>query len=583
MVSRIDTNEPVFGNPKTESVRNNFGHAKTEIEALQASTDAFIRRTGDQMTGALTLFGDPIQNFHATTRRWVQNLVSSTVNTLVYIGNYDAANDSILASNSPAFPAGSPLPAAAENNRQFYLTVDTTRNPPGIGNQPPGGVPAGSWIISNGDSWIVYLASAPNITSESVIIPAPIENVSGANVDAALRSVGQDFLLKSGGRVTGSLNLDLGTTVVNDQAVTKQWVENEISGREFLEEAPSDGYAYGRYQLGWTRVLPITGGRVTGKVYINQTQDLPVAAQDALSVFDTIIPGVGGSAGAGGIRYNTYLDGTDWRYLASGSVASVSNAAGFIIHTAPFGQAGNIVPWRTSLQIDEAGNINFHGDLLSVQDGWVRVTGPDAFELLAAPNQYARMVTTVEGVRTWFMGCSPNGHFSIADGNANANRLLIDLDGTVVFPVGLSTPILNANNGVWTVWTDHRFNWAYTPGTLHFSVDGISVATLPANSTRDNEKANVLPSNFDSLSVLREIPLFRYDIQEYQGSRRTIDCGFMSHGLKPHVASAIFNDFDGSGPGVVDLALIPHLVRSVQQMSQEISELKSRLQQLEAR
>ncbi|MGL4230126.1 MAG: hypothetical protein ACRCWJ_02060, partial [Casimicrobium sp.] len=51
MPSAIDPTKPITGNPTTASVRDNFAAAKSEIEALQASTDSLT--TAVNALGAL--------------------------------------------------------------------------------------------------------------------------------------------------------------------------------------------------------------------------------------------------------------------------------------------------------------------------------------------------------------------------------------------------------------------------------------------------------------------------------------------------------------------------------------------------
>ena len=78
-MSAIDPSKPVFGNPTTLSVRENFGFAKAEIEALDAGKadrtqlTAYLPLAGGTMTGALTLAAAPASAMQAATRRYVDN------------------------------------------------------------------------------------------------------------------------------------------------------------------------------------------------------------------------------------------------------------------------------------------------------------------------------------------------------------------------------------------------------------------------------------------------------------------------------------------------------------------------------
>lgn len=76
-MSNIDVTKPVYGNPTTQSVRDNFAAAKTEIDALQAfqGTGPFLPLAGGTMIGPITLGADPANDLHAATKRYVDNAV----------------------------------------------------------------------------------------------------------------------------------------------------------------------------------------------------------------------------------------------------------------------------------------------------------------------------------------------------------------------------------------------------------------------------------------------------------------------------------------------------------------------------
>lgn len=81
-MSNIDRTQPEYGNPSTQSVRDNFGVAADEIDALRESFDAldeiiatgpFLPVAGGAMTGALALAADPIGALEAATRQYVDS------------------------------------------------------------------------------------------------------------------------------------------------------------------------------------------------------------------------------------------------------------------------------------------------------------------------------------------------------------------------------------------------------------------------------------------------------------------------------------------------------------------------------
>src|SRR6188472_183710 len=71
MTSAIDVTVPIYGNPTTKSVRDNFAAAHDEIGALQTDVGTKINRSGDTMTGFLSLYLDPELPTHAATKSYV--------------------------------------------------------------------------------------------------------------------------------------------------------------------------------------------------------------------------------------------------------------------------------------------------------------------------------------------------------------------------------------------------------------------------------------------------------------------------------------------------------------------------------
>jgi hypothetical protein len=80
MTSAINPDNPVHGNPTTQSVRDNFQIAAQEITDLQAVVSAlllnfpYLPLGGATMTGPLMLVGDPAQDAEAATKLYVDAL-----------------------------------------------------------------------------------------------------------------------------------------------------------------------------------------------------------------------------------------------------------------------------------------------------------------------------------------------------------------------------------------------------------------------------------------------------------------------------------------------------------------------------
>jgi hypothetical protein len=80
MTSAINPDNPVHGNPTTQSVRDNFAIAKQEISDLQSLMAAlminvpYLPLAGSAMTGPLTLAADPTTDAEAATKLYVDTL-----------------------------------------------------------------------------------------------------------------------------------------------------------------------------------------------------------------------------------------------------------------------------------------------------------------------------------------------------------------------------------------------------------------------------------------------------------------------------------------------------------------------------
>lgn len=101
-----------------------------------------------------------------------------------------------------------------------------------------------------------------------------VDNVVQASADAAAGR----FLPLDGGTMTGRLLLSA-DPIEGLHAATKFYVDRTLSGAIGISEAPDDGYSYGRGNVAWQRVLPLTGGSVEGPLSILGGNALSVVAE----------------------------------------------------------------------------------------------------------------------------------------------------------------------------------------------------------------------------------------------------------------------------------------------------------------
>jgi cytoskeletal protein CcmA (bactofilin family) len=246
MPSQIDETQPVFGTPTTQSVRQNFAVAKTEISALQILTNGgpFLSINGGTLRGPLTLPNAPITGpLQAATKNYVDQTVASEA---IWRGIY------LVAANNPD------LTLAADHQNGYSWTCVTAN--PQVPEQlivplPP--LAAGTTIY-NGDSlrystveggWDIIKGSALTVEiGEALFVPITGGTMTGPLILASSPTSNQAAATKlyvdsvrvattpaaigavpiAGGTMTGLLILS-GAPTGPSGATTKQYVDAGIS------------------------------------------------------------------------------------------------------------------------------------------------------------------------------------------------------------------------------------------------------------------------------------------------------------------------------------------------------------------
>lgn len=139
--------------------------------------------------------------------------VTVTSGELVFAGIYNATTNQMTAVSAAGaglgLAAGDALPAASETNKQYYVIVGTTGTgtapAPSVALQPP------DFLISTGTAWTLVdvsttVAAANNATG---IAFNPAGDIVATNVQTAIQELDTEKLSKTGGTVTG--NLEIGT------------------------------------------------------------------------------------------------------------------------------------------------------------------------------------------------------------------------------------------------------------------------------------------------------------------------------------------------------------------------------------
>jgi hypothetical protein len=181
---------------------------------------------------------------------------------------YDAVPyESVLGSGAGG-PLSAPTPWAAVSGGIQYAVGGIMIGSPSGGVPALGSVNATSYYVNgvllNPASYLPF--SGGNMTGMLTLFGDPVNPLDAADkryVDNNVTTINNtltNYLLLSGGTITGSLNVNGTLTLASNptaplQAATKQYVDNSFSGIIYIPDAPSDGSTYGRNNATWTNVI----------------------------------------------------------------------------------------------------------------------------------------------------------------------------------------------------------------------------------------------------------------------------------------------------------------------------------------
>lgn len=138
--------------------------------------------------------------------------VTITSGELVFAGTYNASTNLVAsvttAGSGAGLTAGAALPAASTQNNRYYLVV--TNSGTGSGNAPAVSLQAPDHLLSNGTAWqFIDVSGTIAAQTASNITFTPGGGIASTNVQSALEELDTEKLNKTGGTITG--NLEIGT------------------------------------------------------------------------------------------------------------------------------------------------------------------------------------------------------------------------------------------------------------------------------------------------------------------------------------------------------------------------------------
>ena len=139
--------------------------------------------------------------------------VTITSGELVFAGTYDASTNLVAsvttAGSGAGLTAGAALPTASTQNNRYYLVV--TNSGTGTGNAPAVALQAPDHLLSNGTAWqFIDVSGTIAAQTASNITFTPGGGIASTNVQSALEELDTEKLNKTGGTITG--NLEIGNT-----------------------------------------------------------------------------------------------------------------------------------------------------------------------------------------------------------------------------------------------------------------------------------------------------------------------------------------------------------------------------------
>ncbi len=202
----------------------------------------------------------------ANQGRVLQQQIDALVisNNLTFAGTIDASTGNMTNVSAEGlaagFSVGSPLPAAAAGNAEYFaiVTVEGTMTPPGGSAQL---CHQGDWWLSDGSSWI-FLDIGYNAPYATDTTPGVIQLATDAEVQAGTEATHAVTSSSLQSKVSDSTSLASSTSIASSQAV-------------------KDAYDLA------DAALPLTGGTLTGNVSVDNNSTLTIESGSNLVVSGT--------------------------------------------------------------------------------------------------------------------------------------------------------------------------------------------------------------------------------------------------------------------------------------------------------
>ena len=347
--------------------------------------------------------------------------------------------------------------------------------------------------------------------------------------------------------------------------------------------------------------LSLSGGHITGNVSIGTTPTQTLATGSLGSLSADFVNVTSATANYFFNAYSVGGGATGFRYLTSDTAAaigvSVISQGGqgeLTISTAPVGTADQVIPFETRLVFYQNGNVQMPVNQLSVSGAASGVGDP---LVLSTTGADCRILTTLQGVRTWSSGTLLTGSYGISDETAGNTWLSLDGSGTVT---------LYGNAGIIYAGAPNAVKFNYSGGDLYYLIDTLSPTAI-CTQTNARElglspggggplginlnvldrvgnlyalfvdaasdarvKHGIADTRVNALDILRQMPLRQFT---YNDSDFHVPIGMVADEIEELIPEMVGVARDGLRHLNAKMA-VPYLIRAVQQLAERMAELE---------
>jgi hypothetical protein len=493
--------------------------AQWVIASPQPDIDSLVRKSGDAMTGRLTLSADPVNAMHAATKQYSD---AASNNKVLRAGDTMTGNLAI-SKVSPLLTLETPAPGQDMGIRSVMNSKLRWSMQLGNGTPESGGNAGANFVINRyGDDGVFISAPLYIVRSSGDTTIAHNAYINGGVFAGAAGNAGTYYFGNSGTKyltydgtsfalnggnllVNGTIQLGTGGTVIGNSSI-------EL-GQPAVAYTPFIDFHSSGTSNDWDARIICNGGTATagkgtlalqaGVLNLNSIGHFKWMPADTLA----------------GSWYDS-INGADRFFVGADSVADQ-----WRVYAAGGGNA---------LQVNYNGTVTIPGALTVGS-----FSGTTDGSIMINSSGYARFRSISAGVRDWKFGAASNGSWVITDESAGAFRFNIDTGGTVSINGGLTCGTTaegvqgvygkgfhckqGLNGGYEGNWFNTNWNGIYIWGWINTS----QVGYMPTPSDYRIKKDVIdLPGMWDTVKNLRPIKFSQQEFSppshvEYIASERS--------------------------------------------------------------